>query len=61
MVSRVNLLYPLQQAYFARVSALQELGYGARRLADPMGPGATAEGAVRVPYQVLPTNNSKIG
>lgn len=35
-----------------RVSARNDLGYGARRTADPTGAGATAEGGVQVPYHV---------
>lgn len=40
------------QVYFARISALNTLGYGARRPADPMDAGATDEGGMGVPYQV---------
>lgn len=41
------------QVYFARVSALNSLGYGARRHADPSGAGATTQGGMQVPYQVI--------
>lgn len=41
-----------RQVYFARISAFNGLGYGARRTADPMETGATAEGGMQVPYQV---------
>lgn len=40
------------QVYFARVSAYNALGYGARRPTDPIDTGATEEGGMQVPYQV---------
>ena len=40
------------EKYYARVSAYNRLGYGARRDISPQGLGAQPDGGVEVPYQV---------